>query len=180
MIPKQMFLTKGVGTHADKLVSFEMALRQAGISGCNLVLVSSILPPDCEIIGPEEGKKKLKDGQITFCVMARTQTNQAGEPIAASIGLAYPEDRIKHGYLSEHAGVGLGEEKAARDSERMAVAMLASLIDDSFDHDLPPQKKDGVYVLSKTRLLARHMTASAKGDESGRWTTAVAAAVFVM
>lgn len=31
MIPQKIFFTKGAGAHKDKLVSFEMALRDAGI-----------------------------------------------------------------------------------------------------------------------------------------------------
>lgn len=44
-VPKKVFFTKGVGTHRDKLTSFELALRDAGIERSNLVMVSSILPP---------------------------------------------------------------------------------------------------------------------------------------
>jgi arginine decarboxylase len=40
MVPRKVFLTKGVGVHKDKLASFEMALRNAGIEKCNLVCVS--------------------------------------------------------------------------------------------------------------------------------------------
>ena len=42
MTPKKIFFTKGVGVHKDKLSSFEVALRSAGIEKCNLVYVSSI------------------------------------------------------------------------------------------------------------------------------------------
>ena len=52
-IPKQIFFTKGAGVHKDKLASFELALRKAGIEKCNLVYVSSIFPPKCEIITRE-------------------------------------------------------------------------------------------------------------------------------
>ena len=50
MIPKKIFFTKGVGVHKDRLTSFELALREAGVEKCNLVSVSSILPPNCMII----------------------------------------------------------------------------------------------------------------------------------
>ena len=56
-IPQQMFFTKGVGTHREQLHSFELALRDAGIEKCNLVQVSSILPPGCKIISRAEGLK---------------------------------------------------------------------------------------------------------------------------
>src|SRR5262245_24361056 len=42
MVPRKVFFTKGVGVHKEKLASFEMALRVAGLAHCNLVLVSSI------------------------------------------------------------------------------------------------------------------------------------------
>ncbi|MCK5037747.1 MAG: pyruvoyl-dependent arginine decarboxylase, partial [Thermoplasmata archaeon] len=44
-LPKKMFLTKGVGKHKEKLSSFELALRNAGIEKYNIVRVSSIFPP---------------------------------------------------------------------------------------------------------------------------------------
>jgi len=56
-IPKQLFFTKGVGTHREQLHSFELALRDAGIEKCNLVQVSSIMPPGCRIISRMEGLK---------------------------------------------------------------------------------------------------------------------------
>ena len=39
-LPRQIFLTKGVGKHREQLSSFELALRSAGIAACNLVPVS--------------------------------------------------------------------------------------------------------------------------------------------
>ena len=44
-VPQKVFLTKGVGVHAERLNSFEEALRAARISQMNLVTVSSIVPP---------------------------------------------------------------------------------------------------------------------------------------
>ncbi len=59
-VPKQLFFTKGVGTHREKLTSFELALRDARIACYNLVRVSSIFPPHCEEISIEEGLKQLR------------------------------------------------------------------------------------------------------------------------
>ena len=84
LIPKKLFLTKGVGVHRDKLTSFEVALRQAGIEKCNLVYVSSILPPKCEIVTREEGLSILVSGQITYCVMARNGTCEPNRLISSS------------------------------------------------------------------------------------------------
>jgi hypothetical protein len=51
-VPKEIFLTKGVGKHKEKLASFEMALRNAKIAAFNIVEVSSIFPPRCKMIYP--------------------------------------------------------------------------------------------------------------------------------
>ena len=54
-VPRKLFLTRGVGINKEKLTSFEMALRNAGIAHVNIVRVSSIFPPGCKIVSPEEG-----------------------------------------------------------------------------------------------------------------------------
>ena len=63
-VPNQIFLTKGIGRHKEKLASFEEALRDAKIACYNIVPVSSIFPPHCKIITKEKGVKLLKPGQI--------------------------------------------------------------------------------------------------------------------
>ncbi len=106
MIPTKLFLTKGVGVHKDRLASFELALRDAGIEKCNLVYVSSILPPKCKIVTKDEGLKHLSPGQITFVVMARNETNEPNRLMCAAIGIAVPKDANNYGYLSEHHAFG--------------------------------------------------------------------------
>src|SRR5438309_9993231 len=57
MVPKRIFLTNGVGKHKERLTSFELALRDAGIAAQNLVRVSSIFPPHCKLISRKDGVK---------------------------------------------------------------------------------------------------------------------------
>ena len=59
-VPERIFLTKGVGVHKERLASFELALREAGIASCNLVYVSSIVPPNCNVLSKNEGLKLLQ------------------------------------------------------------------------------------------------------------------------
>lgn len=40
LVPQQAFFTKGVGHHRNRLQSFELSLRHAGIEKANLVRVS--------------------------------------------------------------------------------------------------------------------------------------------
>src|SRR5258706_8360487 len=97
-VSKKMFLTKGVGRHREKLNSFEMALRNAGIAHLNIVRVSSIFPPGCKIASPEEGLAALEAGEVTFVVLAEMSTNEPGGRIAASLGIAIPGDQHMYGY----------------------------------------------------------------------------------
>ena len=80
-IPTSVFLTRGVGVHRHLLAAFELALRDADIEQQNLVTVSSILPPGCRLIPSETGVATLRPGEITFCVMARAETNEPGRRI---------------------------------------------------------------------------------------------------
>ena len=102
LVPKKIFLTKGVGKHKERLASFELALRDAGIEAGNLVTVSSIFPPHCKVVTKKEGVEELYPGQILFLVLSRIATNEPNRLIAASVGLAIPQDRNTYGYLSEH------------------------------------------------------------------------------
>jgi arginine decarboxylase len=176
-LPTEVFLTKGVGRHKEKLASFELALRDAGIEKCNLVYVSSILPPNCKIISKEEGLKKLKPGQITYCVMARNETNEANRLVAASIGCAIPSDSNAYGYLSEHHSYGETDEKAGEYAEDLAASMLATTLGIEFDPQQSWDEREKLYKSSGKIIKTRNITQSAEG-KNGMWTTVIAAAVF--
>ena len=68
-VPKKVFFTKEVGVHKEKLQSFELALRKAGIEKFNIVKVSSIFPPNCKIISRNKGLEQLIPGEIVYCVL---------------------------------------------------------------------------------------------------------------
>ena len=128
LVPKKMFFTKGVGTHKVELRSFELALRDAGIEKCNLVHVSSILPPECKVVSKNEGLKELVPGEITFAVVSKCAANEPHRLIASSIGCAVPADTHAYGYLSEHHSFGQNEKIAGDIAEDLAVEMLASTL----------------------------------------------------
>jgi arginine decarboxylase len=179
MVPKKIFLTKGVGVHKDKLASFELSLRDAGIEKCNLVCVSSIFPPNCKIISKNEGVKLLNPGEITYCVMARNESNEPNRLIAASIGLAIPKDNNQYGYLSEHHAFGEKGERAGEYAEDLAATMLATTLGIDFDSDTAWQEREQVYKSSGYIFKTTNTTQSTEGNKEGLWTTTIAAAVFI-
>ncbi|MCA9463014.1 MAG: arginine decarboxylase, pyruvoyl-dependent [Nitrospira sp.] len=179
MVPTHMFLTRGVGVHKEKLTSFEEALRSAGIAYCNLVSVSSIFPPDCKIIPRKRGEKLLNPGEITFCVMARSETNERNRLISASIGLAIPTGRkCNYGYLSEHHGHGETDEEAGEYTEDLAAQMLATTLGIDFDPNVAWKEREQVFKMGGEIVRTQNITQSAIGKPN-MWTTVVACAVFI-
>jgi arginine decarboxylase len=179
MIPRYFFLTNGVGRHREQLQSFELALRDAGIQHCNIVSVSSIVPPGCKLIPKEQGLKLIKPGEITFVVLARNSTNEPHRLIAASIGVAIPSGKEDYGYLSEHHSFGQTDDKAGDYSEDLAATMLATTMGLQFDPEIAWHEKEQLFKTSGMMIKTANVTQSATGDKNGLWTTAIAAAVFV-
>ena len=177
-IPSSFFLTSGIGVHREQLTAFELALRDADIEQQNLVTVSSILPPGCQQVAREDGVKTLKPGEITFCVMARADTSEPGRRIHASIGLARPTNPAMYGYISEHHGHGMSGEQSGEYAEDLAASMLASTLGIEFNSDAAWNERRKVYETSQLIIGSTSLTAASAGDNSGRWTCAIAAAVF--
>ena len=177
-IPRELFFTKGVGTHREQLHSFELALRDAGIEKCNLVQVSSIMPPDCHILSRAEGLKKLQPGAITFCVMSRCCSDEPRRLISASIGCAIPVDKKAYGYISEHHAFGFTERQTGDYAEDLAAAMLASTLGIDFNVDESWDEKKKLFKISGKIVGTRNITQSSV-LKTKDYTTVLAAAVFV-
>lgn len=178
LVPTHIFLTKGVGRHKYQLKSFETALRQAGVAQQNLVQVSSILPRNCKIISQEKGIRMLIPGAISFCVLARADTNEHGRLVASSIGVAIPRDESKWGYLSEVHGHGMNCKKAGDMAEDLAAGMLGTTLGLEFDPDTAWSEKEQAYKSSGLFIKTTNITQTSKGQE-GVWTTTIALAMFL-
>jgi arginine decarboxylase len=180
LVPRYVFFTKGSGKHRNRLQSFELALRKAGIETCNLVRVSSILPPNCEIISRRRGLRALQAGQITFVVLAEASTNEPSRLVGAGIGLAQPAEQDDYGYISEHHGFGMTGRKIADLVEDMAATMLATTQGIEFDADKDYDERKEIYRMSGRIVRTTDIVQTAEGDKDGLWTTVVAAAVFML
>ena len=178
LVPKKMFFAKGVGSHKHELRSFELALRDAGVEKCNIVHVSSIFPPNCELISKNEGQKYIYPGMITFAVTARISSNEPRRLIAASIGCAIPSDPATYGYLSEHYAFGQTEKEAGDTAEDLAAAMLASTLGIELDEDKSWDEKEEIFRISDKVVKTTNVTQSAIVEKGG-YTTVVAVGVFI-
>ncbi len=102
MIPRTFFITSGTGIACDQDVAYDLALQNAGIGECNLVAVSSILPPDAEEVAKAVPRTP---GEITFCVISRMD-GASGELIGAGVGYGWLMDGNSRafGIICEHHG----------------------------------------------------------------------------
>jgi len=179
LVPRQVFLTKGVGKHRNRLQSFELALRQAGVEKCNLVRVSSIMPPKCRIISKTRGLAQLQAGQVTFVVLAEESTNEPSRMVGAGIGIAQPADKNIYGYISEHHGFGMKENRISDLVEDMAATMLATTLGIEFNPETNYDERKEIYRMSGKIVRTQACVKTAEGDKNGLWTTVVAVAVFL-
>src|SRR6266550_4282512 len=169
-VPTKAFLTKGVGRHREKLTSFEMALRDAHLANFNLVRVSSIFPPHCELVDREEGLSMMQPGQVVFAVIAESSTNEPSRLVAASIGVAMPADPTHHGYISEHHSYGQNEVTAGEYAEDLAASMLGTVLGVPFDPEKAWDERREQWLLSGM---------SVEEVEQRRWTALLHGIWFV-
>lgn len=153
-VPSEVFLVSGVGRHPVAVASFEHALRDAGVEPYNFVSVSSILPPDAELVEPHEGIESLSPGQVVHAVLGRDTVTEG--TATAAVGVARPDEG--HGYFVERSGTpGAGDSAETLAREMVETSDATGEVVESF----------GVEATAE---------ASYDGDEH---VTAVAAAVLV-
>lgn len=179
ILPKRVFMTKGVGRHRDKLSSFEAALRDAGIERFNIVRVSSILPPGCKFTPKSKGLQYLTSGEVIFCVISENSTNEPHRLISASVGVAVPKETNQYGYLSEYHSFGETDARAGDYAEDLAATMLATTLGVEFDPNASWDERKEIWKISGKIVRTMNITQSAIGDKRGCWTTVIAVAVLL-
>ena len=180
LVPNKLFLTKGVGKYKEREISYHLALRKAGIERYNLNKISSIFPPNCEVISKEKGLESLVDGEIVFSVISMEQTNEPNRHIFSSIGVAIPKDRNQYGYISKYFGYGKTDEQAGDYAEDLAATMLATRLGFEINLDKAWNQRKKEYKLSGNVYKSMNITQSASGDKYGLWTTVISAAILLV
>ena len=167
MIPKAFFVTSGVGMDAEQANAFDLALCDAGISECNLVEVSSILPADA--VETERDKVTIIPGEITYCVMSRAD-GKAGEVIGAGIGYGWIVKENENGVEQRDFGI-ICEHHGHYSREYLMEKICEKL-----------------YKMIETRIPDKKMKMEVKGKKSevksveveeGKFGSVVVALVFV-
>ncbi|MBI2878244.1 MAG: arginine decarboxylase, pyruvoyl-dependent [Candidatus Rokubacteria bacterium] len=98
------------------LNALDNALLAAGIGNVNLVKVTSIIPPDVDLLAEIP---KIRPGAIIPTAYASQTGRVEGEIISAAVGYGLPEDPARPGVIMEYS------DKAPREvAERMIRRMI--------------------------------------------------------
>jgi arginine decarboxylase len=93
--------TIGHAEGGTTLNAFDNALLAAGIGDINLIKVSSIVPPDVEIVE----LPKIKPGALVPTAYAAMTSEVRGETIAAAVGYALGDEPGQPGVIMEYHDV---------------------------------------------------------------------------
>jgi len=107
--------TAGHAEGATPLNAFDNALLAAGIGNINLVKVSSIIPPEADIVA----LPRMKPGALIPTAYAAITGRVPGELISAGVGYALPADRSRPGVIMEYH-----DNVAKAEAERVVRQML--------------------------------------------------------
>jgi len=113
----------GTGTGPTTLAAFDSALNDVGIANYNLLLLSSVIPPQTDVT--------IHDGRISeampgtwgdrlYVVMAEQRTDTAGEEVWAGVGWVQ-DPETGRGLFVEHEG---HSESKVRDDIRKTLGAL--------------------------------------------------------
>lgn len=96
-------VSSGVGTGPTKIAAFDAALREAGVSNFNLILLSSVVPLG-SVVTPMAGQSPVPEGawgDRLYVVMADCRTDTHHEEVWAGVGWIQ-EEETGRGLLVEH------------------------------------------------------------------------------
>jgi arginine decarboxylase len=93
----KMATAAGCAEGGSALNAFDNALLAAGIGNVNLVKISSIVPPDVDIVTLPQ----IRPGTLVPTAYAAMTSETPGETIAAAVGYALPEDQSRTGVIME-------------------------------------------------------------------------------
>lgn len=148
-----IYVTSGKGICEAKygLLSFDLALRDAGIADLNHVRVSSIIPPNTLIKPVPPPLEAFPYGKLTYTVYARSE-GKARQEIAACLVLMQSSLDDKRGVIfetsihgSESTAVNLACEMARLAMHERGLSICKTFVSSS--HMIVPRKHVGTVIV---------------------------------
>ncbi len=110
-------VARAIGHGPTELAAFDAALVAAGVADRNLIPLSSVLPPDSEVLPVERIERAPGEwGDRLYCVLAEARASRPGDEAWAAIG-----------WVHDEAGRGLLVEHTAADEASVRLLVGASL-----------------------------------------------------
>lgn len=100
-VPRRVFFTCGVGRHEQERVATQHAMQAAGIPRVNLVKISSVMAPGCQIISRQEGIRLLRSGAVAYAVIAQGMTKEPHQRVTPALAWSKPDDENETGFIAE-------------------------------------------------------------------------------
>jgi len=100
--PTHYFLVSGASDGFTSLNAFDGALLSAGIGDTNLVKMSSIVPPRCQLVAPVS----LPPGSLVPTAYASITSDVPGQIISSAVAVALPEKPDYPGLIMEYSARG--------------------------------------------------------------------------
>jgi len=91
-VKQKIIVVGGAGEGSTPLSAFDAALLNVGIGNLNLVMLSSIIPKDTEVLVRERYDLSHEVGQIQPVVLSHTESNETGQEISAGLGWALAKE----------------------------------------------------------------------------------------
>jgi len=110
--PKYACLVAGASEGETELNAFDNALLEAGIGDINLIKVSSIMPPDVEVV---DKLQTLPKGAFLPVVYATVASARPGDVLVAAVGYGRATDGF--GVIMEASGVNIAEDAVRKEVE---------------------------------------------------------------
>lgn len=97
--PTKHFFVSGKSEGYTMLNAFDGSLMDAGIGNTNLVKMSSIIPPKCQLVD----YIAIPQGSLVPVAYASISVAEPGVTISAAVAAAYPEDESQAGLIMEYS-----------------------------------------------------------------------------
>src|SRR3989344_2425439 len=93
-------VTAGRGEGSTTLSAFDAALKSAGVHNYNIIKLSSVIPPDSEVVVEKWRNSPAEHGKNLYTVLAEIRSDILGRSIAAGVGWYQIKDG--RGVFAEH------------------------------------------------------------------------------
>src|SRR3990167_4071717 len=93
-------VTAGSGTGSTTLSAFDAALKAAGIHNYNIIKLSSVIPPESDVVVEKWKNASTEHGKKLYTVLAEIRSDLLGRSLAAGIGWYQISDG--RGIFAEH------------------------------------------------------------------------------